>query len=985
MIRNTSIKSSTKQIILQLFALFVLLIFYVEPIFPNDYYASPIGDIIVTINTSPLTSADAGLFVNSNGDVYYNDNITAKANVAGYTLYSEKIILNDNNVTGIGLGGIISLYGNLKFDSQHGKFEINNTSNVANGIAAGFAYYGTSAFNGSVTNYGDFSVYSKFSNAYGFIFSTGYPAITNLGANSKFEINAIDVTSLISGVGFQAGDQANGGVIDINKISVEVNGGDGDSYGWGVLLQKVKGKVNVDEISVSTGVSLYQNSTEHKNSAYGFASTSIDSNAEITLGKINVTVGTNNAGHIRGNAVGVDVGAAETTYLDSTRGQIAGKISVGSIIVTNYSKVDPTYGFHVGNDNIDNNASSIKITGEVLLNDITVKNSANGVGDVAGVMVATSTKSSDLKGVIDAYSLELNGKILADAGGGTATSYGIYAGQIKQLDVTNSIIATGGNNTKSYGIYTTGSTVSPKGTLSSIINIKSNVSIFGKTNSLSLNGSSDVVNILSSQWNNGGRAFTLQDVENLNIGFVNNPVTATMISGSSTDDKTLTKIAKGSKLLGAFQSEGKLDMDVNSSLGIQLSGGENGKAGTYFKSLGTINSGARFFVTDINSFFASPVTVFGGGVNGTIAAQVEKSINQLNSLNGIYEYKFLVGDNNSGKILKRQTETARLSDIYLNALFMHSPFMREAVEKHISDYRHPRQLLFFGGAAWANYVGRGGVVGSNYIRYDDTEITSNGIQVGYDFSFGRLTQFGVLFGYEDHSLTYNISGVGRAALLNAADQTNLKLNLYDVDNAKASDFYFGIFGVHQFDFGSDIRFYVGAGFQSYQMNRYDLDDLRKSRFDGSTFEASIEYGYRLFSDGNLSFRPTLSIDYNYNTLNDAAESRGGYTFSDAYLSQLFLRFGADVNWKGIYGSLYGGIYYSRQLLGVGDNLECDVQGSRLIGIDSGDSILTINIGARYNLSKTLSIFGGYNAEIYVENNKAPTKNTGNIGIVWYWR
>ncbi|MDR2169485.1 MAG: autotransporter outer membrane beta-barrel domain-containing protein [Planctomycetaceae bacterium] len=929
--------------------------------------------------TIPSNTATAGLFIDTNGYVYYGNNM-AKSNVATYTLYSGyDIDLNIAPVSGIGLGGVISIYDNLKFDAQNKNFNIINTASVANGIAAGFAYYNSNPFNGSVTNYGNFTVRSNNSSAYGFIFSSGYPTVSDLSASSKFEIGDINIDSFLSGAGFQAGNQSAGSTIDVNKISALVRGGSSDSYGWGMLLKNVAGKINVDKISVKTASNLYQNMTESPNSAYGFAATSAGVTGEIELGEIDVIVGGSEAGNIRGMAVGIDIGASETTYTDTQRGQIAGKIIAGKINVTNYSKIDPSYGFHVGNNNVDNNTSQIAITGDVLLGDITVKNKADGVGVVAGVMVATSVRDNELKGLVGAGALVLDGKILADAGNGTATAYGIYAGQIELLNVTNSIIATGGDKTKSYGIYTTGSLTTPKGGLNSVINLKSNFAVAGKTASLSLNGAGDVVNILAPEWNNGGKAFILQDVEILEIGAVNNPVTATMVAGSKTDAKTVTTIHKNSSLIGAIQSEGKLNMYVGSLLGIQLAGGDGGRAGTYFGELGVVNLNSKFFVTDKLSNVSSPLMIFGSGVDGVKAMQIWKSINQLNFLHGIYEYDVLVDDNGAGKILKRQTEVARLSDVYLNILFMHSPFMREAVEKHVSDYRHQRQLLASGNSIWVNYVGRGGNIDSTYGRYEDAKLTANGIQTGIDLYFSRFVQYGVLFGYEDHSLRYNSSGEGRAALLNATNGTSL----LDVDKAVANDFYFGIFGIYQIGFGGDVRFYAGAGFQSYWMYRYDLDDLRTSRFNGSTFESSIEYGYRLFSDGNLSLRPVLSIDYNYNTLNDAAEANG-YVFSDAYLSQLFLRFGTDVNWKGSYWSLYGGVYYSQQVLGDGDKLTGNVQGSKLIGVEPGNSVINISFGARYKITKSLSVFGGYNAEIYADNKNAPNKNTGNIGLVWYW-
>jgi hypothetical protein len=969
--------NNSKQTVLQiiLFTLFFFLCF--KLVLSNDYYTTTSINNSIDVQIVPSTNAATGLFIDDNGNVFYSNNASPVANVTGYTLYlGSNIDLDMSTVTSIGVSGIITLYDGLIFDTQFKNVNVNNLDS-SQGIAAGFTYYSTNTFNGSVTYNSNFSVYSKYSNAYGFIFSSGYPNVTDLGTQSNFQIESIDVESLISGAGFQAGQQINGSIIDIKKINLQVKGGDTDSYGWGVLLKSVNGKININEISVSTATTINRERTNIQNSSYGFAATSIDSDAKISLGKVDVKVGTDKAEFVRGSAVGIDIGAAETIYTDIQRGQIAGKINIESINVTNYSKVDPSYGFHVGNNNVDNANSEIKISGEVRLGDITVKNMVDGVGVVAGVMVATGVHDSELKGIVAGSTFILDGNILADAGRGTATVYGVYAGQIEFLNVTNSVIAQGGD--KSYGIYTTGSTTASSNNLDSFINLKSNVAVSGKTASLNLNGANDIVNISATHWNNGGMPFILRNVEALNIGVVNSPVTAEMVSGSMTDAKTVTTINKNSKLIGrVFQSEGKLNMYEGSMLGIQLAGGTGGRAGTYFERLGNVNSDARFFVTDIESYGNVPVTIFGSGVDAVKGMQINNSINRLNRLNGIYEYDFMVGVDGSGKVLKRQTEIARLSDVYLNTVFLHSPFMREAVEKHISDFRHPHQLLSSQNTTWVNYIGRGGKVGSTYSRYDDANIASNGIQIGMDLSYSKLSQFGVLFGYEDHSLTYNISNTGREELMNAAEN----VRLLDADNVDGSDFYFGIFGVQQFSFNSDIRFYIGAGFQNYRMNRYELDDLKVSDFGGTTFESSIEYGYRLFLDDSFSLRPVVSIDYNYNTLNNAIETNG-YIFSDVYLSQLFLRVGTDVNLKCMYGSFYGGIYYLRQVLGDGDDLGCDVQGSRLLGVEPGNSIFNLNLGATYKITQSITLFGGYNAEIYAENKKAPNKNNGNIGIVFY--
>ncbi|MDR1924933.1 MAG: autotransporter outer membrane beta-barrel domain-containing protein [Planctomycetaceae bacterium] len=925
------------------------------------------------------TQATTGLFIDKTGNVNHIG-ITNPINVANHSLYlGGDLNLNDSNVSGIGVAGIVSNYANLVLDTQFKNLSVSNSAaHGAGGLTAGFAYFDNTEFNGTIKGQSKYSVYSKNSNAYGFIFSTGYPNVTDLGQNATFEIDQIDVSALLSGSGFQAGNQR-GGKIDINNISLKINGGDGDSYGWGVLLKSVNGEINIDTIKVETANGLVNNMTENKNSAYGFAATNIDSNGIVRIGAVDVTVGNESSGKVRGIATGVDIGATETNYTTNNpddKGTVKGTISVDSINVKSYSTIDPAYGLHIGNDN--NASTIIHVSGSVKLKDINVTNEVNGVGTVAGIIVATGTAVSDNRGIINAGSLILDGKITVNAGNGTATAYGIYAGQISLLNIDNSITATGGNNTESYGIYTTGNTKDQQvGGLNSNIVIRSNVAISGGTASVSLNSNGDSVKVLAPIWNNGNAPFILQGVEFFDIGNSNQAVTASMIAGSHFDSKTNTTINKKSKLLGSIQSEGSLNMNADSSLGIQLSGGSNGRAGTYFSKAGAITGSAKFFITDTDSFLVEPVTVFGSGLTAANRYQLERSINRLAQMHGIVQYE-VIDDGGVAKIMTHQTATARLSDVYLNTLFMHAPFMRDAVENHIADRRHPRQVLSDRNGLWVNYVGRSSSVGSSYIRYEDAKITSNGIQTGLKFNLSRLVQYGIVFGYEDHALSYNISREGREAMLNATEGSHL----LDADKVDAVDFYVGVFSVHQFDFGSDLRFYLGAGSQDYKMNRYELDKLNTSNFSGRTFESSIEYGYRLFAGSNISLRPVLSIDYRYNKLDNVHET-DGYNFADADLSQLFLRLGTDAQWQNQRAGLHGGIYYSRQVLNKGSEMIATAQGSRLVGIDTGDSILNVNIGARFKLTKLLTVFGSYNAEIYSHKN-APTQNTGNIGLALYW-
>ncbi len=256
-----------------------------------------------------------------------------------------------------------------------------------------------------------------------------------------------------------------------------------------------------------------------------------------------------------------------------------------------------------------------------------------------------------------------------------------------------------------------------------------------------------------------------------------------------------------------------------------------------------------------------------------------------------------------------------------------------------------------GKSIWANYVGRtGSLTGENLAGEYDTDIKSDGIQVGLDLYSDRCTQFGVMFGYEKEKL----SAPGSKEI--------------DVD-----DYYFGFYAARQFRNGYDIRGFIGYGHQTFKPDRFfEISDLK-----GNTFESTLEFGRRCYINRRLSYRPVIALDI----FNNDVESNTAI-FGGSSLTQVFARFGSDLQWTRNRLNLNGGAYYSCQMNGHGRNASWYVPAyDTLDNIHYGTSVITLNAGANYylNRAQTFSVFANWYGDVYLDNSGEPWQHTFLVG------
>ncbi len=257
-----------------------------------------------------------------------------------------------------------------------------------------------------------------------------------------------------------------------------------------------------------------------------------------------------------------------------------------------------------------------------------------------------------------------------------------------------------------------------------------------------------------------------------------------------------------------------------------------------------------------------------------------------------------------------------------------------------------------GKSIWANYVGRTGSYTSDagINPSYDADIKSDGIQVGLDLFSDRCTQFGVMFGYERE-----------------------KSEIGGFDYNTADDFYFGFYAARQLRRGFDIRGYIGYGHQTYDINDPGIWAPVPAQFGlkGDTFESTLELGRRCYLNRHLSYRPVIALDIFNNHINfDDSEV-------DMSLTQVFARFGSDLQWTRKRLNLNGGAYYSWQMNDAGRNANiADMDNFHL-----GSSVITLTAGATYylNAAQTFGVFGNYYGDVYLDNPGDPWQHTFLVG------
>jgi outer membrane autotransporter protein len=276
--------------------------------------------------------------------------------------------------------------------------------------------------------------------------------------------------------------------------------------------------------------------------------------------------------------------------------------------------------------------------------------------------------------------------------------------------------------------------------------------------------------------------------------------------------------------------------------------------------------------------------------------------------------------------------------------------------------------------AWANYFGRDSHYTSSY-NNNDWHILSDGIQAGTDILKRHRSQIGMFFGYEDSTGTNN-TGAGIR------------------DHLKAKDYYVGVYGVHILQGGADLRTILNFGWQNYNSQRNETNNLFQTGFHGNTVELNIDLGKRHYfgecCGGMWSTRPAFAIDWYYNRLGDAQETPGGVNalwYQGTNFSQLFFRFGTDLRYERGRWALEGGLFYSYDLRGadlwsrVSDSND---NSNTLIGSGLGRSIFSFNIGGSYLLGRNLTLFGGYRGETAPERTGKEYTSIGHAGVAWRW-
>ena len=344
---------------------------------------------------------------------------------------------------------------------------------------------------------------------------------------------------------------------------------------------------------------------------------------------------------------------------------------------------------------------------------------------------------------------------------------------------------------------------------------------------------------------------------------------------------------------------------------------------------------------------------------------------------------------------------ARISDGYLAAMTMHNRFAtRDAVRDRMisgnnggytnAGYGYYGQVCdpcdmidtcesFVSTKTrnlWANYIGRSDSYRS-VLNDRDWKLSSDGVQVGSDFYNSLRSQFGMLFGYEAGN-TYN-------------DRVNFQGATHR-DRVTADDFYFGFYGSRVFNNGADVHATVAYGQQKYKMNRYGTasSDLYKSAFRGNTWESNIDFGKR-YSAGTWSLRPSVGVDFFSNHLNNTTEvgdDAERVRYNGSNLTQTFIRMGTDFRYQARRFTLNSGVYYAYDL--CGQNLRTSVTHDYsgltpgLVGTALGRSLLTMNVGGDYKLSKNVSLFGGYESQYTLDGASKSMMNVGYIGTGVKW-
>ena len=267
---------------------------------------------------------------------------------------------------------------------------------------------------------------------------------------------------------------------------------------------------------------------------------------------------------------------------------------------------------------------------------------------------------------------------------------------------------------------------------------------------------------------------------------------------------------------------------------------------------------------------------------------------------------------------------------------------------------------------WANYVGRNSRYQSSF-NGNEWKMSGNGIQFGTDFIRTPRAQLGAFFGYEDLTGT------------NAADRIN------------GDDYYFGLYAVHVFRNGSDLRTVFSYGWQDFASQRLGADGNHYNMaFKGNTAELNIEFGQRHYFS-RWSTRPSVALDWYLSHLHSGRETPAGNSalrYDSTDLSQLHFRFGTDLRYSCGRLTLDSGLYYSYDMLGKTPRTGVADSGgmlrSTLVGSELGRSTISYNFGASWMVNNKFSLLGGYRGEYVPESAGKGYVNIGHVGAAFRW-
>ena len=263
---------------------------------------------------------------------------------------------------------------------------------------------------------------------------------------------------------------------------------------------------------------------------------------------------------------------------------------------------------------------------------------------------------------------------------------------------------------------------------------------------------------------------------------------------------------------------------------------------------------------------------------------------------------------------------------------------------------------FFNGggsrSAWVNYVGRTDEFANGEL--DNWKLSSEGIQMGADLFRTKNTQFGALFGYE-------------GARMRSED-----------DTVKMDSTYFGFYGARVFRSGADARVIFSYGHQKYGMG-FDFDNgTYADSFKGYTTETTLELGKR-YGRGSWSVRPVVALDIFNNNL------KGNDKFDKTSLTQSFFRMGSDMRFQNRNFTFNSGFYYSYDMNNNNrEDLVAMSTSGEAFASKPGRELLTFNMGTDLQITKNMSIFGGYQGEYVTDRANSQVHSTGYVGAGFKW-